>query len=318
MRFASILVVTAAFCAACTNPGPVIELGDAGVDTTDAGVDEAPAFQNAADYCELLAPVFCPFYVRCGRMAVDDEAACLAAFAPSCEARFEPRFAPLAAAGSVKLSTSGIETCAAHLETVSCDEQFLELSGPCASVWEGQVPAGGACGLDVETFVCAPGTSCTLDLSFCGVCESVVDVGQACSADGLSCGTTGQCIDGVCAARPATGEACTADGPSCVLPARCDDAGVCREPAVVDVGDACDSSHRCPYRSTCNAGTCVATVGPGSACDVDSDCDGSFCSAGACTLLRAGGEACDRPAVCGSGVCTDGVCVAYAPSCTVP
>lgn len=276
--FASSIVVIASsvvVVAACGD-APVIVEGEGDGDGEEGEGEEGDVV-DARAYCEELAPIFCPFYLRCGRMNVDDEDACAVAFAEACEVGFEPRFTPLADLGLLTLSRAGLDACAAHLDDAACDTQFLELSGPCAQVWRGAVDTGGACGLDAESFVCAPGTTCTLDLSFCGVCEAVLDVGAPCRDVEGSCGPAGFCSDSdVCVARPVVGEGCT-DVP-CVLPAQCED-GVCREPAVVGVGDVCDRDHRCPYRSRCD-GVCTATVGHGAACAADEDCD-AVCEAAA-------------------------------------
>jgi hypothetical protein len=275
----------------------------------------------ATSYCEELVDVFCPFYLRCGRMNVADVEACRAAFPASCEAKFEPRFVPLADAGLLSLSRAGLQACAAHLADVPCDEQFFELQGPCAGIWQGQVAAGGACGLDVETFVCAPGTTCALDLSFCGTCETVLPAGARCrdgttDVDG-ACGPAGVCgDDDVCVARPRTNESCDPDGVPCVLPARCFGDGVCREPAVVGVGEACDVSRRCPYFAACEAGTCVVVDGLGAACVDDGDCEASFCAGGTCVALLPAAAPCLRSTQCGSGRCgDDGACADFAPRC---
>ncbi len=290
-------------------------------DTTPEPEPETPPALVASDYCEELAPLFCPFYLRCGRMDVVDVDACLAAFSRSCEAVFEPRFLPLADAGLVKLSADGLEACAEHLETVACDEQFFELEGPCAGIWEGTVEAGGACGLDTETFVCAPGTACTLDLSFCGTCEAVLDAGAVCRVgdEGVAgaCGPGGDCgDDDVCVVRPRVGEACVAGGTPCALPARCADDGVCRHPNYVEVGDACDSNNRCPYEARCSGGACVASVDEGGACAQSFECGtGLFCSGGSCARQVAVGGACAADDACGSGSCEGGVCAGFATRC---
>lgn len=282
-----------------------------------------PKVLTASDYCESIAPLFCPFYVRCGRMAVDDVDACLAVFAEACEPTFEARFLPLADAGLLSLSAEGLDTCAASLETVACDEQFFELEGDCLGIWEGHVEAGGACGLDAENFVCAPGTTCTLDLSFCGECRTVLALGDVCrvpdgSEDTIAgaCGPAAVCgDDDVCVGRPVVNEACGAETPPCALPARCGDDGLCHHPEIVGVGDACDSQHRCPYRSACRDSVCSATAGLGERCLVDGDCDAGACEASVCVELLAAGAACARPTQCARGRCTEGICDGFDPIC---
>jgi hypothetical protein len=315
------IVVVAASVTACPSAPPPFDGGGSegeGEGEGDSGDDTLPA----SSYCEQLVDVFCPFYLRCGRMNVDDLAACRAAFPSSCEAKFEPRFAPLANAGLLSLSAEGLQQCADHLADVPCDEQFFELEGPCAAIWQGHVEAGGACGIDVETFVCAEGTACTLDLSFCGTCETVLPIGATCrTADGSdvdgACGPQALCgDDDVCVARPHTSEACDPSGVPCVLPARCADDGVCREPVVVGVGDACDSSHRCPYFASCDAGTCRGLGGLGDRCVDDGDCEASFCADGTCVALLPGDASCTRSAQCASFRCDDGGhCVGFDPVC---
>lgn len=280
----------------------------------------------ATDYCEQLAPIFCPFYLRCDRINVDgttdaaDELdACIAAFATSCEAGFEPRFTPLADDGLVTLSRAGLDACAAHLDTATCDEQLFELSGPCAGIWEGSVDVGGACGLDAASFVCRPGTTCVIDLSFCGTCDVVLALGDVCR-DGDNdvagtCGPAASCgDDDVCVARPTVNEACVAGGVPCVAPASCGDDGVCHEPAVVVVGEACDRDRRCGYRARCANAVCVATVGPGGACAVDDDCDAGFCVDDVCVAVHAVGEACSDDRECSTG-CIDGACAGFVSGC---
>jgi hypothetical protein len=319
--FVAVVVGTNAACPQSSTPtidgaGGDEGEGDEGEGDADAG-DALPGDR----YCEELVDVFCPFYLRCGRMNVEDLAACRAAFPSSCEAKFEPRFAPLVAAGLLTLSAEGLEACVAHLEDVPCNEQFFELSGPCAAIWRGNVEAGGTCGLDVETFVCAPGTTCTLDLSFCGVCATVLPVGAPCrDANGEplpgDCGPTAECADDdVCVARPTSGQRCDPDGVPCALPARCADDGVCREPEVVAVGAACDSARRCPYFATCSAGRCAPLVGVGAACVDDGDCEASWCADGVCVELLPGDAVCVRSAQCGSAACVDGACKDFAPLC---
>ena len=320
MRVASILAVCLVACvvvASCDDPGDVVAEGEG------EGEGEVEGALVASDYCEQLAPIFCPFYLRCDRInvdaAADKDAACLAAFASSCEAGFEPRFKPLADDGLITLSRAGLETCAAHLQTATCDEQFLELSGPCAGIWQGTVDAGGACGIDAASFVCGPGTSCVLDLSFCGVCDTTLALGAVCRDGDTdipgSCGPEAVCgADDVCVDRPNVGEACLDDGPPCALPARCAGDNICREPAVVVVGAACDREHRCGYRARCSAAVCTATVGPGEGCAADIDCDAGFCVDNVCTAVSAVGAACSADRECAAG-CKNGVCAGFASTC---
>jgi hypothetical protein len=317
----AVVVIALCFSAvvACPAPTPPIDVGEG----EGEGEGEDGAFLPATSYCEALADVFCPFYLRCGRLAgASDIEGCRAAFAVGCEAAFEPRFLPLADAGLMQLSRAGLDACATHLDDVACTGQFFELEGPCAGIWEGTVPAGGACGLDAETFVCAPGTACTLDLSFCGTCENVLDVGATCRVgdEGVAgaCGPRAECgDDDVCVDRPDVGEACVEGGTPCTLPARCSD-GVCRHPAIVAVGEACDSQRRCPYGARCADGVCVASTSQGGSCAASFECDtGLFCGGGVCAPVVVEG-ACVVDEQCASGTCEQGACAPFAPRCTTP
>lgn len=261
----------------------------------------------AADYCERIADSFCDFYVRCGRMAVDSVAACKPVFLETCNARYEPLWGALAGRAQLVLSASGLATCAAHLASVVCDEQILDLDGACAGVWRGLVAAGGACGPGLESFVCAPGTTCIIDLDFCGECVPLAPGGEGCDLE-HRCPPTAICRNGTCENRILPGHACDADGDiPCVLGAGCVD-GTCRSYAVVAVGDACDQDHRCPYKSVCSGGMCRETALLDEACEPAIGCASGFCDEGTCVPLGAAGDACDIGPGCVSGRCSGHVC----------
>jgi hypothetical protein len=215
------LVVACAACAPAPTPTP-----DAG---PDAGAPDP--YLPASTYCEELAPFFCPFYLRCGRLAAADEAECLELFAASCEAGFEPGYVQLEAAGLMRFSRAGLEACEAHLEDVPCALHPRDLDGPCAGLWEGQQGEGEACGFNLESLVCAPGHECALSLDLCGECRPIVDDG-----------------------RVPLLEACGADD-RCVRGASCID-GACQGPSYVGLGEPCDNQNRCPFNADCAEGFC--------------------------------------------------------------
>ncbi len=308
MARAAVLAVIA-LVAACPRAPTVL---DAGTDPVDAG-------SAAADgYCEAIAPFFCAFYLRCGRMAVADEAACAPVFLEACNARYEPSWAALEAAGLLALSVTGIEQCRAHLASAACDDVQLELQGPCAAMWVGAQPAGAPCGIDVESFVCAPGTACVLDLSLCGTCTAVLDDGASCAGSDGTCGADSHCNDDdVCAPRKRATEAC-AVGDRCVLGTTCTDE-VCAGPSTTTVGQPCDFTTRCPYASRCLGGTCVATVPLGGACSPTAPCDSGWCDdAGRCAPLVAQGGACTDDEQCQTGACAGTSCAALPSACIAP
>jgi hypothetical protein len=282
--------------------------------SASCGSDSAPP--TAADYCETIEPFFCDFYVRCGRMDVATVDECKPAFLESCNAVFEPRYVDLEAAGLLELDADGIAACREHLETVACDQQFLELTGPCATMWRGTQPAGAACGLDVESFVCAPGNECVLSVDLCGDCRPIVAVGATCTPGTDTCGAEAFCDAGTCRARVGNGDACTPDD-RCLTGAFCDN-GVCTSPQYVAAGDACDQLHRCPYLTACMNGTCQSTASVADACSSDAECELGFCDATTCAVPRPNGESCDRAAQCSSGLCDGGACQPRPSACIAP
>lgn len=253
----------------------------AGDATVDDDVTEEPLGPlEASMYCESVVDAFCPYYLRCGRMAVDDLDACREAFLESCNNIYEPRYVAMAEKGWIELSREGIDACAEHLEDVACEAQVFDLDLGCAGVWRGLRSEGEGCGLGLESFVCGEGSACRIGLDFCGSCVAFAAPGEACGEEGGYCGQTGACVDGVCVARKLPGESC-AGGEACVVGARCEE-GVCRANAIVGVGEACDQVNRCPYKAECIQGRCVESA-----------------------LV---GERCGGQRACASGVCQDGVC----------
>jgi len=263
-------------------------------------------------YCERTVDLFCPHYLRCGRMAVDDLASCRAVFLETCNARYEPVYAALVARGALALSAAGIERCAGHLEAVACEQQIFDLDGGCDAVWVGRVGAGGACGPGIESFVCDPASTCVLGLDFCGTCAPIIDSAEGACDFEHRCPDDGVCRDGACRARPRVGEAC-GDEVACVLGADCV-AGVCAGPTFVALGEACDAERRCPYRSACVAGRCQPAALLGEPCG-PAGCASGVCAEGVCAAFTDAGDACERGAQCLSGRCDSGRCAAPAASC---
>lgn len=268
---------------------------------------EPPEPPTARTYCETIVEFFCPYYVRCGRMAVTSVDECTPVFLEACNERYEPSYVALEDAGLIEISSDGVTQCRAHLEDVACEEQILDLDGGCASMWTGQVDVGGACGFDVESFVCAPGAVCTVGLDLCGTCETVLEDGAACGAVNTSCSRTSSCEDGVCVPKKPVGAACAPDD-RCVLGAACRD-GVCAGPDYVSVGDTCDFDRRCPYASACIDGVCVRSSELEGPCGAERACDSGFCSDGVCVPFVAQGAPCSASPQCQTGACIEGFCL---------
>ncbi len=277
----------------------------------DAAPDAAPPL-TAADYCEATVDVFCPYYVRCGRMAVADVDECRGVFLEACNARYEPWYAALEADGRLTLSAEGIEACAEHLAEVACEAQLFDLDGPCAGVWSGLGVAGDPCGPGLESFVCDAAHVCVVGLDLCGTCEPSVGAGEACAPGGPRCVGAAACVDGTCVARGLPGAACGDEAP-CVLGASCVD-GACAGFEVVAEGEACGQGRRCPYRAACSAGTCVAQPLLGEACAPAVGCASGRCVDGTCVALLGEGEVCASPTECVSGAC-GGTCGALPSAC---
>ncbi|HEY4176420.1 MAG TPA: hypothetical protein VGM90_06295 [Kofleriaceae bacterium] len=282
----------------------------------DAGGADAPFVpQSAKDYCEAIEPFFCDFYVRCGRMDVATAAECTANFLESCNAVYEPRYVGLEMAGLLTLNVDGIAACKAHLDTVACDQQFQELSGPCAGMWRGTQTSGEACGFDVESFTCSPGTQCVLDLTLCGTCKPEIANDQTCTPGTDTCAADAFCDAGTCHARIPNGGACQ-PADKCLLGSACTN-GTCQSPTFVKRGEVCDQAHRCPYLTVCTGGTCKSTTAVGGTCTNDGVCELGFCDAGTCAEPRDVGQPCDHPSGCSSGMCSGmgGTCLPRPSAC---
>jgi len=260
----------------------------------------------AADYCERSMEMFCGFYIRCGRMAVDDIAACRATFSEACNARYEPYYRSLADADLLHLSESGLERCAERLATVSCDAQVFDLDG-CDDLWVGHVPVGGACGLGIEGFVCVEDAVCNLDLSFCGTCQQRASDGTICDASSR-CHGNSACLSGVCVRRPRGGEPCTEAGElRCVVGTSCAD-GACRAIPVGGAGAPCSDDRNCRYRSSCVDKFCVQASLLGGICGEGVGCASGFCQEGRCQPFAKLGEPCATSGACETGTCVAGTC----------
>jgi len=294
---------------------------DVAVDTTneveevDAATEVEVSDELAArSYCELTVDLFCPYYLRCGRMAVPDLATCHDVFLESCNARYEPIYAALADRSELVLSRTGIARCGEHLAIVACEQQIFDLDGGCDQVWRGQVAATDAkpaCGLGIESFICDATSTCVIGLDFCGTCVPFVSEDGTCDL-AHRCPGDGDCVEGRCVARAPVGAAC-GDGIDCVLGANCSQ-GVCAAPAIVGLDQVCDQGYRCPYRAACVAGRCQATGLLGEACGA-AGCASGACVDGTCVAFLDPGASCTSHGSCRSGRCEAGQCAALTSPC---
>jgi hypothetical protein len=146
-----------------------------------------------------------------------------------------------------------------------------------------------------------------LTLSLCGTCETVVPVGDSCVD--ARCTSDAECIDDVCVARIKVNETCDPDGVRCETGTSCVD-NVCTYPiTIVDVGDACDQTNRCPYGTICLGGVCEATAAVGETCSPGViECDTGWCDEGTCAPLGLPGDACTDDGQCATGRCDGAQC----------
>jgi len=270
--------------------GPREDAEDA---TADPDTGPAPSpWLPAHSYCEAVVDVFCPYYQRCARMAVDSLEACRAVFAEVCEERYEPIYRALEELGMVRLSAAGILACERHLADVACEAQMNDLDGACAGMWVGEVPIAGACGLGIESLVCAPDATCVIGLDFCGTCEPAADLGEPCG-EGIRCHREAACVDGRCVQRGAPGQACAPDRP-CAIGASCAE-GSCVGPTIVALHEPCDQARRCPYHAACVSGHCARTPLLGEPCGAGPPCASGSCQGGLCVPSPPGLSACVAP-----------------------
>jgi len=287
-----------------------------GTSSTSEVADAQPTRLEASAYCETIAPFFCEFYLRCGRMNVETTEACESNFLESCNSKYEGAYIELEQLGFLELSPQGIVACEEHLASVACEEQFFELSGPCADIWAGNQDIGDSCGLDSEFFSCNEASECVLSLDFCGTCRELVAVGAACTPGEQTCGAEAFCEDDVCKARKANGEEC-GDEDRCVAGSSCLE-GLCTGPGFVGVGDACDRANRCPYLTECISGICEPAVLQGEVCDAQTTCATGYCLEGLCVAPQANGSSCTGAAQCRSLLCRDGQCQPRPSACMQP
>ncbi|MFH1807962.1 MAG: hypothetical protein ABIJ09_04415 [Pseudomonadota bacterium] len=284
--------------------------GDAGLPTGDASVP-------VAQYCERAVDVFCPFYMRCGRIAESTQEACRSTFLETCEQLYEPRYRALAEAGWLELSAPGLDACSAYLAQVPCEHHLLDLEGGCRNIWMGTRGQGEACGVSFDSFVCGVGTSCTVSLSLCGTCDPVADTGGSCAGD-VRCRYPDLCVDDMCLGPALPGEVC-GNPQRCIAGATCQ-GGICVARQFVDPGSTCDAEHRCKYRSTCLGGTCYRDALLGEVCGSSTHCASGACDAvsGLCVALREPGDLCSVDGDCLSGDCPGGFCAELLSTCLQP
>ena len=261
--------------------GPSEAGAGGGVSAQKAARDAASAYCARAEACAAL-------YVT---LAFGDVA--------TCEARLlSPLLASLTAPGT-SATAAQLETCAAALPRVTCEDLLGRATIPACQTLPGKLAAGAPCGTDAQ---CAT-THCTVapDALSCGTCAAQGVAGSGCGVD-ADCQPGMTCVGGMCASYGAAGAACSATQP-------------------------------CRASLGCVGGTCGAPRAPGGPCTTSAECDplhGDFCNpqtlacqiiavaqaGGACGLVSGQLTVCVGPSALCKGDNVPpyrGTCLAYAP-----
>ncbi len=305
-----------------SSPGDALDMSsqstaDMRVELTDASNVDATEEQDtlpAEEYCERTVDMFCQFYLRCDRMAVESIEECREVFLETCNERYEPIYMALVEAGRLSLSSEGTESCRAHLDAVECHRQVFDLDDGCSQMWVGTGGEGAPCSVGIESFVCGPALSCAISPDLCGECRTSAFTGKRC-VDNPDCIGDYVCIEGRCAPRGRPGDDCE-ESSQCAVGTRCEE-GVCRSFTRAMVGEPCDQIRRCPYRSVCSGGVCVKTSALGEPCTPNIGCMSGFCDE-VCRPLKAIGEPCEFAMECRHARCTEGQCGPKISACLTP
>jgi hypothetical protein len=218
---------------------------------------------------------------------------------------------------------SGVESCAAALPSVGCDDFFLNnLPSSCIAV--GQTFAAGTCAFNgqCQTSLCAVVKGTT-----CGTCQGQPSPGASCATVGCGRGLDCSANTMVCVAPGNIGTLCDADHP-CLPDLSCQGAssasmGMCVA-AVAMAGQPCGNPVGQPGCNNliglrCNAKThqCgnIAYVGDRMPCGTLDDGSFAACSGGGLCVIPTGQAigACKAPAADGGACDTDA-----GPPCLAP
>ena len=289
------------------------------------GDDVPPASIPPESLTEALEVAQCEAGVRCQEYA--DAATCDAA-----NVLLDQEQQTLLAAiadGSVRYDGEAAQRCIDFLAMRDCIFDGFHVDDPCAEVWTGTVPPGGACFVDQQ---CAAGgncmqddPSCDTDLACCvGTCHGSLTespLGGPCD-DGLHrCALGAYCQMGACAAVVATEGASCTELDACANPMYCNldfatGTGACKTPAAsnapcvrTDLRPCGDTRDYCDPQTL----TCTRSAAPGASCANGVHCvDFARCIGNECVADLAVGESCTTApsaADCaGTLVCSDGTC----------
>lgn len=294
---------------------------DAGRPARDAGTPDAGLFHAPLDaWCRLRAEAECQRDLRCGRLAADAGAECLAR-RTTIEACDQVAFSRGVEAQRLQYLEREAVACVNGFATGSC----VEAPAACASAFTGLVPPDGGC---VSPLDCDGAGFCYLYDGTCPhFCRGYLPLGAACD------GFTRRCDPGAAACAPsdAGGNTCQprkAPDAGCAVWSECGDglaclAGWCT-PLSAGPGESCGLRNgypTCPEEYFCrqgptsggtpSPGTCERKAGLGGTCTGPGSCLPSLrCSTllttGTCLVRAARGEGCAAWDDCQDGLwCAD-------------
>ena len=212
--------------------------------------------------------------------------------------------------GTIKYDSGAAADCASSFGNTSCNFPGFHQKDPCDDVFQGTVPTGGACVIDLQ---CANNGNCVYP--------------NNCDPDVMCC--TGTCMGGTMRTESAIGGPCSDELHFCGTNAYCksptNGPGVCTA-LVTNEGAACDELDACSNPMYCNLnfqtgmGTCKKAAASKAACsrmDLIPCADlRDFCDPTSLTCIRdiAVGGACGPGIQCvGYSSCINGTCVADIP-----
>ena len=196
-----------------------------------------------------------------------------------------------------------------------CGATTVSAPAACDKVFQGTVPAGGACTASEECAAPAGGTAhCEMTDEFTGVCmaEARGALGDPCSST-CSSGEGGGFCSGF--AGPAAPPAPGAPNSTSSASATChqEDGLYCNAEtmlceASLSIGSPCTDALECATGAACLQGVCGPPSGLDGPCDWDMDCgDGLYCevmdAGGSCRALLGVGEPCMGSDSCAQGIC---------------
>jgi hypothetical protein len=304
---AIVLVVGAAFAAACTGLSGLSGGGDTPDAAGDASPIDAGAEASTSDggsidvACMAFAKASCDRRVACAPASIQTAfggvSNCTARAAEACLAELT--------APDVVSTAADVDRCAADITKQSCDE-LRDDTSPESCLLRGARAPGQAC---VSNEQCQTSLCGTLDSKGCGTCAVPAAAGADC---GAGCANGLACASGKCAVRGGPNATCDAARP-CGGALRCATDGTCQP--YLGQGQTCSGASECDLLLgfVCATTTCTAIsfVQPGTSCvsagGAPIACAGGLCGPGpadggpTCTAYANVGEACGSgppPRVC--------------------